>query len=126
MKARCGNKNNIGFYKYGAVGISYVQSWGDFSNFLRDMGERPDGTSLDRIDPRKGYSPENCRWADAFTQSRFRQVFKTNKTGITGVHCAGNRWRASLSSARLGTFSDFFEACCARKSAENKRWKESR
>jgi hypothetical protein len=63
MKARCDNPKATGFFRYGGKGISYDPTWVDFEAFFQDMGERPDGCSLDRIDGSKGYSKENCRWA---------------------------------------------------------------
>lgn len=53
--------------------VSLDERWKDFSCFLEDMGERPEGTSLDRIDSFKGYHKDNCRWADDKTQQRNRQ-----------------------------------------------------
>lgn len=70
MKARCLNKNHDAYSKYGGRGITICHNWIDsFDRFLSDMGPRPIGTSLDRIDNEKGYYPENCRWADSKQQN---------------------------------------------------------
>lgn len=67
MKYRCGNPKRSEY-----VNVSYCEEWEYFSNFFRDMGLRPKGTTLDRIDVHKGYSKDNCRWADDFTQENNR------------------------------------------------------
>ena len=54
-------------------GISYCERWEKFTNFFEDMGERPPGTTLDRINPYGNYEPGNCRWADIFTQENNRR-----------------------------------------------------
>lgn len=70
MKERCGNLNNCHFNNYGGRGIQVCERWrNSFENFLADMGKCPPLHSIDRIDVDGDYTPENCRWADAATQT---------------------------------------------------------
>lgn len=74
MKNRCYNEKDDDYKRYGARGITVCDRWKDsFENFLEDMGEPEASLSLDRIDNSKGYSPDNCRWADWFTQAQNRR-----------------------------------------------------
>ena len=70
MKTRCNNKNHKWYYCYGDRGISVSDEWLSFTNFFRDMGPKPKGTSLDRINNDEGYSKDNCRWATSHEQNR--------------------------------------------------------
>jgi hypothetical protein len=74
MKQRCDNPRASGFHRYGAKGVSYDPAWREFSAFYADMGDCPDGMSLDRIDNSKGYCKTNCRWATAVEQSTNRNT----------------------------------------------------
>lgn len=74
MIRRCTKHGRNNSYLYVDRGIRVCDRWAEsFDNFLEDMGERPDGMSLDRIDNDAGYEPANCRWADKKTQSRNRR-----------------------------------------------------
>lgn len=74
MRDRCSKANHHAWENYGGRGIAVCERWARFENFLADMGERPDGTSLDRIDPNGNYEPGNCRWADDVAQRRNQRL----------------------------------------------------
>ena len=75
MRARCRDTNHISYPNYGARGITVCERWDDFNLFVEDMGERPTGFTLDRIDPLGPYSPDNCEWASTSTQNTNRRTF---------------------------------------------------
>lgn len=72
MIQRTRNPNNPAWDSYGGRGITVCAEWADYTNFLADMGERPPGLSLDRIDNDGNYEPGNCRWA-TWSQQRLNQ-----------------------------------------------------
>lgn len=82
MRDRCRNQKNKYYDRYGGRGITICERWDSFENFCADMGERPAGLTIERIDNDKGYSPDNCRWATAAEQNR-------NKTGVLKITIDG-------------------------------------
>jgi len=82
MRQRCNNPNHIQFKHYGGRGISVCERWNDYANFLKDMGEKPSGLSIERIDVDGNYEPSNCRWATQKDQMRNMRI--TRRITIEG------------------------------------------
>lgn len=79
MFYRCTSSSDPSYHRYGAVGITVCARWTEpdgqgFLNFRSDLGERPKGMTLDRIDNAKGYDPANCRWATPTMQMNNRST----------------------------------------------------
>lgn len=90
MLARCRNPKLPCAHNYALRGINVCAEWANFAAFLRDMGECPDGMSIDRKDNNKGYYPDNCRWATREEQNR--NTRRTLKFTFGGVEKCLKDW----------------------------------
>lgn len=103
MKTRCLNKNCKGYPSYGGRGISICDRWlNSFVSFMEDMGERPEGTSLDRYPDNNGnYEPSNCRWATSSQQSRNKRTSLVAVVGGEQTHLVDVAAQAGLGTGTL-------------------------
>jgi hypothetical protein len=98
MRSRCNNPNSREYANYGGRGIKVCERWDLFENFVADMGIRPDGYSIDRIDNNGNYEPSNCRWATTKQQLNNRRVNRVlelngeRKTMAEWADKLGVRW----------------------------------
>lgn len=128
---RCTNKNLPNYERYGGAGVTVCSRWMEdspkgFLNFLEDMGERPENTSLNRVRGAKVYSKDTCEWATAGMQAFDRKTRVTNKSGVSGVMWDERygKWKVSIGyqnkKLHLGYISDLDDAIKVRRSAELK------
>ena len=113
MKARCLRPSAARFGRYQSL---WHEPWRSFETFLADMGERPQGTTLDRIDNALPYGPDNCRWATPTQQARNR----TNKLDIKTARLI----RASIGIDRLIAEQFNISPTLVRKIRAGTIWKE--
>lgn len=121
MIRRCKPENSGMFPHHAGKGITVCDRWKEsFENFFTDMGEVPEGLSLDRIDGNLGYYKENCRWATASVQGYNKGLDPNNTSGKTGVsfYNQHQKWSAEIhvegKRIRLGMFDNFDDAVTAR------------
>jgi hypothetical protein len=106
MKARCFNPSTDSYPNYGGRGITVCDRWLSFENFLADMGEKPPGKSLERMDNDKGYEPGNCCWATELEQQR-------NKRSVRRITARGKtqtipEWAAESGIAQSSIYSRIY------------------
>lgn len=131
MVRRCRPELKDKFPHHAGRGIKVCKEWnpylgGSFENFYRDMGEAPDGMSIDRIDNDGDYCKENCRWATDSIQGYNKGLDPNNTSGKSGVsfYKSQGKWSAEIhvegNHIRLGMFEDKEDAINARLEAELK------
>jgi hypothetical protein len=124
MHQRCLNPENENYPKYGGAGVTVCDKWLTFEGFYEDMGNRPEGRTLNRVLGSTVYSKETCEWGTLSIQSYDQRLDPRNTSGVKGVRWRQERqvWEASITQNnavyRLYYGQDFFEAVCLRKSAE--------
>lgn len=124
MIKRCSNPKSTHYEHYGGRGIKVCDRWlHSFEHFYEDMGECPEGMSLDRIDPDGHYEPSNCRWASKSEQSFNRRSIRECRTGV--YYCKRDKyWFSQIGfqgkQIRLGSFKTYEKAVEAREEAELK------
>lgn len=129
MRQRCNYPKDICYKNYGGRGIKVCSGWqNSFVNFLSDMGERPNGFVLDRIDNEKGYDISNCRWSSILDSAR-------NKTNLLYIEFNGEKkclkeWCLILGLNYQAVYKRLFnynwsvsEAFSKKISKNNKKWK---
>ena len=95
MKQRCDNPNNPKYPTYGGRGIRICDRWRSFGAFLEDMGERPNGMTIERVDVNGDYEPRNCIWGSPEAQAN-------NKTNNRIIEFAGKKQTAAMWAKELG------------------------
>lgn len=128
MIQRCTNSKDKAYHNYGGRGITVCKEWLNFANFYNDMGKRPKGLTLERIDNDGNYEPHNCRWDSRTAQCRNRRTHSNNIVGITGIywHKTNQRYCVSIGvcgkQRHIGSFKILEQAFEARKQAEKQYW----
>lgn len=113
MKSRCkGTSSKCDRPNYFERGITFCKEWEYFSDFLSDMGIRPEGKTLDRINNDLGYFKENCRWATSSEQMRNKR--SNSKSGHKHIYYIHGKYRFNIRNETLKYFNTLSEAIAAR------------
>jgi hypothetical protein len=132
MNRRCTDPRVSNYNDYGGRGITVCAAWRKDFVLFREWALSngyEEGLFIDRIDNDMGYGPENCRWVTRVENNRNKRVYKSNRSGQTGVFWRkqNNCWQAKISvggkNIHIGLFDNLEDAIRARKLAEEKYWR---
>lgn len=98
MHSRCTDPGNASYARYGGRGIRVCERWADFATFYSDMGDRPDGMTLDRIDNDGNYEPSNCRWATKAEQESNKSNPWEDPEKAARIRAGQQRWNERRNS----------------------------
>jgi hypothetical protein len=110
MIQRCENPKNLSYENYGARGIFVCDEWHDFKKFLNDMGNKPDGKSIDRINNNYGYYKENCKWSSNTEQNSNKRIYKNKTSKYKGVYWSKKtqKWAVSITKDKKSHWGGYF------------------
>lgn len=103
MKARVNNPKNTYYSDYGGRGICIDPRWDNFKNFLEDMGERPEGMTLDRKDNSGNYCQINCRWATKLTQAN--NTRSNRFIEVDGIRLTTAQWAKKIGLTPMALYN---------------------
>jgi hypothetical protein len=114
MQQRCTNPNHPRYADYGGRGITVCERWSGqrgLHKFIKDMGFKPIGKTLDRVNNDKGYSKENCRWATEQEQQLNKRLYKSNTSGHRGIawYKPYSKWRVQLKHNGVTKHGGYFD-----------------
>lgn len=130
IMTRCYNKNAINYKFYGKLGTKVTDEWHDFITFKQwAVSNGYEKTlTIDRINTKDNYYPENCRWVTYTKQAQNRKIRKDNNAGYSGINMVkSGKWRVRISidgkRKQIGNFDSLDDAIKAKKRAEKELWR---